>query len=272
MSVFHNRTSLVLVTLSLLALIGACSQPTSDPGSPAEATAAEVAPAPAVPEDGTTTGAVSQPAADDGTAAARDATAGQQTARPASLSTPPKTTPATKAAPRFVLVELPAGTELEVELLDTLSSGTNRVGDPVRALLVGDLVADGRRVAPAGAEVLGTVTDVVPLKKFGGQPKISFAFESLGIEDGTSVPVLASHVEAGAKQAGRDAAKIGGGAAAGAVIGHQVDGDKGKEIGALIGGAIGTAVAATTGKEVELPAGTTIVVALETDVRVQLEL
>jgi uncharacterized protein YcfJ len=188
------------------------------------------------------------------------------------MNTPATRTPAPKAAPRSALVELPAGTELEVELLDTLSSGTNRVGDPVRALLVGELVAEGRRVAPAGAAVWGTVTEVVPLKKFGGQPRLAVAFESLAIEDGTTVPVLASHVEAGAKQAGRDAAKIGGGAAAGAVIGHQVDGDKGKEIGALIGGAIGTAVAAKTGKEVELAAGTTIVVALETDVRVQLEL
>ena len=58
--------------------------------------------------------------------------------------------------------------------------------------------------------------------------------------------------------------------AAGAVIGHQVDDDKGKEIGALIGGAIGTAIAAKTGKEVELTAGTTIIVVLEDDVQVRL--
>jgi hypothetical protein len=132
------------------------------------------------------------------------------------------------------------------------------------------LVADGELVAPAGAEVSGTVTEVVPLKKFGGQPSLSLAFDSLVVQDGAPVPVLAYFTSAGKKQAGRDAAKIGGGAAAGAVIGHQVDDDKGAEIGAVVGGAIGTAVAAKTGKEIELAAGTAILVALENDVQVRL--
>ena len=54
------------------------------------------------------------------------------------------------------------------------------------------------------------------------------------------------------------------------MIGHQVDDDKGTEIGALLGGAIGTAVAAKTGKELELPAGTPIVVVLESDVQIRM--
>ena len=109
----------------------------------------------------------------------------------------------------------------------------------------------------------------MPLKKFGGQPKISVVFESLGVENGDSVAVVAWLSEAGKKQAGRDAAKIGGGAAAGAVVGHQVDGDKGAEIGALVGGAIGTAIAAKTGKEIELAAGTMMFVVLESDAQVR---
>jgi len=167
--------------------------------------------------------------------------------------------------PSFVTLSLPAGTELEVELLDSLSSGTNQVGDPVRARLAGDLVVEGKRVASAGAGLQGTVTEVVPLKKFGGQPKISVVFESLGVEGGDSVAIVAWLSEAGKKQAGRDAAKIGGGAAAGAVVGHQVDDDKGAEIGAIVGGAIGTAIAAKTGKEIELAAGTMMFVVLESD-------
>jgi uncharacterized protein YcfJ len=54
------------------------------------------------------------------------------------------------------------------------------------------------------------------------------------------------------------------------VVGHQVDDDKGAEIGALIGGAIGTAVAAKTGPEVERAAGTTVFVVLENNVQVRL--
>lgn len=234
MSAFRNRICVVLSMIALFLLVAACAQPV--PTSDAESDS---------PADDATT---EQTAPDDSAA----------------------TAPVEEAAPRYVLVDVPAGTELEVELLDPLSSGVNQVGDPVRARLVGELRVDGRRVAPAGAELQGTVTEVVPLKKFGGQPAISMVFESLSTADGGSVPLMASFVAAGKKQAGRDAAKIGGGAAAGAVIGHQVDDDKGKEIGALIGGAIGTAVAAKTGKEIELAAGETLIIALESNVQVRL--
>lgn len=251
MSVFRDRIRLILSMIALTALFAACGQPATTPDASTEGTDAQVE-SPVADE--------SAPAKSDGETAAQQAVLNTSETKPA----------VEKSVPRFVLVDVPAGTELEVELLDTLSSGMNQVGDPVRGRLVGDLVAEGRQVAPAGAEVLGTVTEVVPLKKFGGQPMITMVFESLVTADGGSVPLMASHVAAGKKQAGRDAAKIGGGAAAGAVIGHQVDDDKGKEIGALLGGAIGTAVAAKTGKEVELTAGTTIVIALENDVQVRL--
>jgi len=103
---------------------------------------------------------------------------------------------------RFVMVSLPAGTELEIELIDPLSSGTNQAGDPVRARLVNELIAGGKRVAPAGAELQGTVTEVVSLKKFGGQPQISVAFESLEVEGGDSVAIVAWLSEASERWSG----------------------------------------------------------------------
>lgn len=264
MSVFRSRNCLILSIFALSLLVAACGQPSSTPDSSVVPVEENVASEPTVQP------AIRSTPATAPTAPAQENVAVEPTARPA-IRDIPATVPAVKRPePRFVQVDLPAGTELELELLDTLSSGTSQAGDPVRARLVGALFAEGRRVAPAGAEVLGTVTEVVPLKKFGGQPRISLVFESLAVANGGSVPVLASHVQAGKKQAGRDAAKIGGAAAAGAVIGHQVDDDKGTQIGALLGGMIGTAVAAKTGKEVELTAGTTIVVVLESDVRVRL--
>jgi len=168
-------------------------------------------------------------------------------------------------AAKMISVTVPAGTALEVELLDSLSSGTNQVGDAVRAKLTSDLTIDGKRVATAGAELYGTVTEVQPLKKFGGQPAIAVAFEELDADSGETLAIEAWLSEVGKKQGGRDAAKIGGGAVAGAIVGHQVDDDKGSEIGALVGGAIGTAIAAKTGKEIEVPAGTMMFVVLEGD-------
>jgi hypothetical protein len=258
MDVIRNRNRLLLSVLVFLLVLAACGQPTATSDSSTEAAVEPM-----------------EPSAPDAATPLAEEPVGQPATQPAVRKTPaPTRAPAPAPAepePQYVVVDIPAGTELEVELLDALSSGTNQVGDPVRGQLVYDLVADGVLVAPAGAQLFGSVTEVVPLKKFGGQPSITMAFESIESEDGTPLPVLASVKQAGKKQAGRDAAKIGGAAAAGAVIGHQVDSDKGKEIGALIGGAIGTAVAAKTGKEVELAAGTAIVVVLEYDMEVRVE-
>jgi hypothetical protein len=56
-----------------------------------------------------------------------------------------------------------------------------------------------------------------------------------------------------------DAAKIGGGAALGAIIGAIAGGGKGAAIGAGVGGAAGTgAVVGTRGKAAELPSETKI--------------
>jgi len=62
---------------------------------------------------------------------------------------------------------------------------------------------------------------------------------------------------------GKDAAKIGVGAGAGAVIGGIIGGGSGAATGAAIGGGAGTAtVLATKGDEVRLPAGTPVMVTL----------
>jgi len=182
---------------------------------------------------------------------------------------PPAAPPPRQAAPTPpppAVAQVPAGTAIHVELLDALSSGTSTAGQSFRGRLTADVVADGRVVFPTGATVAGTVREAVPLKKFGGQPKLVLALESI---DG--VAIVASVVEEGKKQAARDAAKIGGGAVAGAIVGHQVDDEKGKLIGAVVGGAIGTAVAAQTGKELELPVGTALAASLEEGVSVTLD-
>ena len=250
MNDLRNGTCIVLLILALGLLTAACTEPMSAPEESAPAGDTPEAPAALVdaPEESAPTAVAPK--------------------KPAPAAVAPAKAVA-KPEPRFVTLSVPAGTELEVELLDPLSSATSQVDDPVRARLASDLFAAGKRVAAAGSELRGTVTEVVPLKKFGGQPKISVVFESLGVEGGGSVAIVAWLSEAGQKQAGRDAAKIGGGAAAGAILGHQVDGDKGSKLGALVGGAIGTAVAAKTGKELELAAGAMMFVVLENDAQVR---
>jgi hypothetical protein len=74
---------------------------------------------------------------------------------------------------------------------------------------------------------------------------------------GREYPIEASGLDVTADpQHGRDAAIIGGGAGAGAIIGGIAKGGKGAAIGALIGAGAGTgAVLVTKGKDVVFEAG-----------------
>jgi hypothetical protein len=164
--------------------------------------------------------------------------------------------PAPKPAASTPLV-VPAGTQLAVALVTPLNSKTAKVGDPVQAQLQSDVMVDGRRAVAAGATVNGAVTQVVSgSRKIGGTPSLGVTFDSLILGSGASVPISGQLVQQGKSETGRDTAKIVGGAAAGAILGHQIDDDKGSVIGGLLGGAAGTAAAQKTGGEVDLPAGT----------------
>jgi hypothetical protein len=157
-----------------------------------------------------------------------------------------------------------------VQLPAAISTKTARVGDRISANLTNDLVVDGKVIARAGALLQGSVTEVVSgSQKIGGTPTLGLTFDNLTLADGTDKMVNGTITQVAAKSdTGRDTAKIAGGAIAGGVIGHQVDGDKGKVIGALLGAAAGTVAAKKTGTEVELPAGTVIGFTLSSPVNV----
>jgi hypothetical protein len=157
---------------------------------------------------------------------------------------------------------VPAGTQLTFALSSGLSTKTAQLGDPFKARLVSDLVIDGRVAAPAGTRVTGSVMDVVSgSKRIGGVPMLTLALERLVLRDGQKIDITGTLVQQGKSDTGRDTAKILGGAAAGAIIGHQVDDDRrGTVIGGLLGGAAGAVAAKKTGTEVVIPAGEKITI------------
>jgi hypothetical protein len=203
--------------------------------------------------------------------AAREAAAAAAAAKAAATparSTTPKPAASTSATGTKAVtppppVTVPAGTQLQVALAAPVSTKTARVGDPIEARLVSDLVVDGRRVAREGATLRGSVTEVVSgSQKIGTTPVLAVTFKQLALADGTTAAIDGQAAQQGASEKGRDTAKIVGGAAAGAIIGHQIDDDKGSVIGGILGGAAGTAAAKKTGTEVDLAEGSTITVAL----------
>jgi hypothetical protein len=177
--------------------------------------------------------------------------------RPEAVAAAPK--PVVKApAPAPVQpVVVPAGTEISIGLSSPVSTKSALIGDPVDARLASDLMVNGRRAIMAGAPIRGRVTEVVSgSKRIGGTPTLAMNFDGIELENGETVPISGKVVQQGKSDTGRDTAKIVGGTAAGAIIGHQIDDDKGKVIGGILGGAAGALAAKKTGSEIDVPAGT----------------
>src|SRR5688500_10840928 len=142
---------------------------------------------------------------------------GGTAAAPAAGSTAP-------ARPAFREVTIPAGTTLPLALTSAVASDTSTVEDAVAAELTRPVSVDGREALPAGARLTGTVTQVEGSGRVKGRASIAFRFTSLRSGD-TQHDVQAAPVSRLAPATkGEDAAKIGIGAGAGAVIGGIIGG------------------------------------------------
>ena len=156
---------------------------------------------------------------------------------------------------------IPAGQEIDVRLIDSLSSDENQVEDRFLATTVVDLEVDGRVVIPAGSEMRGVVSSVNPAGRIDRKGSMTVSFDQLTI-DGREYPLRGTVTQALESEGVRgEAARIGTGAGVGAIIGGILGGFKGALAGILIGG--GGVIAATEGKDVELPAGTILRVRLD---------
>jgi len=277
---------LLALTATTVASLTGCGGPStpapeaSPPAATAGPTAAEVAAATAAEQDAAAAAAAREAelkakevemqlrelaVADRETAAAASAAAARKaaTARPATTPKPvakaSAPAPAPVAAPPPPPVTVPAGTQVAVKLNSDYSTKTTALGQAVNAELASDLVVGGRVVARAGAPISGTITEVTSgSRKIGAVPALKIDFTQLVATDGRTLPVAIRINQKGQSEKGRDTAKIVGGTAAGAIIGHQVNDNTGKVIGGIIGGAAGAVGAQKTGTEVELAAGSVL--------------
>jgi len=168
------------------------------------------------------------------------------------------------------MVELPAGTVLELELVDALSTRISMAGDTFKARVIDPVSMGGKVVIPLDSIVEGTVTEAVSAKKMTGQASLKLQFTQVKLPSGHSVEISAMLSEKGKKIGKRTAGIVGGSAAGGAVLGRIIGKDtKGAVVGALIGAAAGSGVAASQkGQELKLPAGTGLSIEIETAVQV----
>jgi hypothetical protein len=142
------------------------------------------------------------------------------------------------------LAEIPAGTRIPVRLSTALSSGTAQSGQHWDGVVARDVTVNGNTIK-AGTPVKGVVSSAKSSGRLHAPGIIRIRATSVG---GESVRT-ASVGRQGKSHTKSNALKIGGGAAAGALIGGLAGGGKGAAIGTLAGGGAGTGVAAATGKQ-----------------------
>jgi hypothetical protein len=201
----------------------------------------------------TTTGSSSTPATGTGT---RSTTSGSGTAS--------TTTPRTGNT-----AEVPAGTELDVRLSNSLNSGTAQVEDRFEGTTLVDLTIDGRAVIPAGSVMRGVVTAVEPATRTNRTARMTISFDQVTV-GGRAYPIRATVTQAlqgeGIKG---EAGRVGVGAGVGAILGGILGGFKGALAGILIGG--GGTIAATEGREIELPQGTVLRIRFDSPLQIPVQ-
>jgi hypothetical protein len=182
-------------------------------------------------------------------------------------SRPPETYAAPASAPPGngpMGVEVPAGTQLVVRLIDPVNSEHDNLGRTYRASLDQPVIVNGQTAIPRGADVVATLVDSKQSGKIEGRTVLTLDLKTLTVNGRTYDIVTTGVPEASGSRGARSAKVIGGATALGAIIGAAAGGGKGAAIGAGSGAAVGTAAeVATSGQKVKVPAETRITFTLQ---------
>jgi hypothetical protein len=166
-------------------------------------------------------------------------------------------------------VDLPAGTNMVVRMIDGVDSETARVGQTFNGSLDEAVMINGETVLPRGSDVLLKLVDAKDSGKLTGRAELTLDLMSIRV-DGRMVDVNTQTVSRESDSRGQRTAKVAGGTAAvGAIIGAIAGGGKGAAIGAAAGGAAGAgAEVVTKGQRVKIPSETRLTFVLDTPVRI----
>ena len=203
------------------------------------------------PNDGPTAASVPPPA--------REETPKGQVFRPDPVQKPVRREPET--------VRIPAGTTISVRLSQTLNTDRVTSGESFSATLDSPLVINDIVLAEKGARVNGKIVESDKAGRVKGVAKLAIELTQIQLSDGQRLQLQTDpYVREGEHSNKTDAAKVGAGAALGAIIGAVAGGGKGAAIGAGAGGAAGTGVVlATRGKAAQIDVETRIPFRLRAD-------
>lgn len=150
---------------------------------------------------------------------------------------------------------VPAGTAIVITLNQSVSSKTAHSGQSVSGVVASDVSVNGKVAIPKNSNATLTVANAVASGRLSTPAALSLRLDSLRVR-GQSYTVSSSlYAQRAGSHNKRNTVAIGGGTAAGAIIGALAGGGKGAAIGAAAGAGAGTAGAAITGKkDISIPA------------------
>ena len=191
----------------------------------------------------------------------------------AAASLDPPTTGAEPPPPVTEELVVPADSVIGLQIDTFVTTDRAEVEDDVQARVTRDVTVSRRVAIPAGSLVTGSVVMVERGGKLKGAARLGVRFHTVVFDDGVELPIVTETVYREGRGRGRDnAARIGGGAVAGAILGAIFGGGRGAAIGGAAGAAGGTAAAAAGDAEpATLPAGTTLTVRLSRPTSVSVE-
>ena len=196
-----------------------------------------------------------------------NASASAPAAQPTGSSSVTPAAPPPPPPPRVVTI--PAGTSVQVQMIDSVDSATGKIGDTFLASLAAPIVVNNEVIVPKDADVYVKLASAKTSGKFTGQSELTLALDSVKFR-GKSYPLNSTTFQQVGESRGKDTAKKTAiGAAIGTAIGAIAGGGKGAAIGAGIGAGSGAATQVfMKGKQVKVPSETKIDFQLEQPVDV----
>ena len=166
-----------------------------------------------------------------------------------------------------------ADSVIGIQVDTPVSTVDAEIEDDVEARVTRDVLVNSEVAISAGTRVLGSVVLVEQTGKLKGSARLGVRFHTVVLDDIYELPIATETVyREGKGRGGKSAAKIGGAAVGGAILGAIFGGQKGAAIGSAAGAAGGTAAAmAGDGQPATLPAGSTLTVRLSRPATVTIE-
>jgi len=152
---------------------------------------------------------------------------------------------------------VPTGSKISIQMIDSVNSEVNKLGDTFVAILDQPVMVGGIEVIPRGADVRGRIATVNEAGRVAGKAELGLELTQIVVNGIPYSVTTSEYQEVGEGRGTQTTKRAVGGAAIGAVIGAIAGGGKGAAVGAGVGAGGATAVQVLTkGEKLNIPSET----------------